>query len=65
AGRDQLTLVTTEKDFARLRGVGERSSLVGDIVPFKVTLQFADAAPLRKFLSDRLFRAREKRFRVR
>jgi hypothetical protein len=33
-----------------------------DIVPFKVTLEFADAAALRKFLSDRLFKAREKKF---
>jgi tetraacyldisaccharide 4'-kinase len=63
AGRDQLTLVTTEKDFARLRGAGEQSTLITDIVPFKVTLQFADEAPLRKFLADRLFKARENKLR--
>jgi len=62
AKRDQLTLVTTDKDFARLRGGNEVPDYLAEIVPFKVTLEFADAAPLRKFLSDRLFRAREKKF---
>ena len=62
AGRDGLTLVTTEKDFARLRGGGEMPDYLREIVPFKVTLEFAEAAPLRKFLSDRLFRARERKF---
>ena len=58
----QLTLATTEKDFARLRGAGEVPGFLGDIVPFKVTLEFADAAPLKKFLAERLFKAREKKF---
>jgi tetraacyldisaccharide 4'-kinase len=58
-----LTLATTEKDFARLSDTGRAQSLVGDIVPFKVTLQFDDAGGLSKFLSERLFRAREKQFR--
>lgn len=62
ASADRLTLVTTEKDFARLRGSGEIPALLRDIVPFKVTLQFEDAAALRTFLSDRLFKAREKKF---
>jgi tetraacyldisaccharide 4'-kinase len=62
AKREQLTLVTTEKDFARLRGGSEGPDDLQAIVPFKVTLEFADAAPLRKFLSDRLFKAREKKF---
>jgi tetraacyldisaccharide 4'-kinase len=62
AGRDQLTPVTTEKDFARLRGLAETPAFLRDIVPFAVTLEFADQRRLRKFLSDRLFRAREKRF---
>jgi tetraacyldisaccharide 4'-kinase len=61
AKAEQLTLVTTEKDFARLRSAGEVPAFLGDIVPFKVTLEFADAAPLRKFLAGRLFRAREKK----
>jgi len=59
-----LMLVTTEKDFARLRGGTEAPAFIRDIVPFKVTLEFADAAPLRKFLADRLSKAREKKFRT-
>jgi tetraacyldisaccharide 4'-kinase len=55
AGRDGLTLVTTEKDLARLR---DRSQ---QIVPFPVTLEFDDPAPLRKFVADRLFKARERK----
>jgi tetraacyldisaccharide 4'-kinase len=34
-----------------------------DVVPFKVTLEFEDVAKLRSFLTHRLFKAREKRFR--
>jgi len=55
AKRDALTLVTTEKDMARLRSCGHQ------IVPFPVTLEFDDAALLRKFVADRLFKARERR----
>jgi tetraacyldisaccharide 4'-kinase len=63
AKRDALTLVTTEKDMARLRS-GERSpDWARDIVPFAVTLEFEDIAQLRKFVIDRLFRARERKFR--
>jgi tetraacyldisaccharide 4'-kinase len=65
AKREGLTLVTTEKDFARLRGGGEIPDYLSEIVPFKVALEFADTAPLRQFLSDRLFRAREKKFSTR
>jgi tetraacyldisaccharide 4'-kinase len=64
AKRDALTLVTTEKDLARLRGSDGSLSWAGDIVPFAVTLAFEDAAQLRKFISDSLFKAREKRFRA-
>ncbi len=64
ARRDALTLVTTEKDLARLRGNDGPPSWVGDIVPFAVTLAFEDAAQLRKFVSGCLFKAREKRFRT-
>jgi tetraacyldisaccharide 4'-kinase len=53
AKRDALTLVTTEKDLARLRDWSQQ------IVPFPVTLEFDDAALLRKFVADRLFKARE------
>jgi tetraacyldisaccharide 4'-kinase len=63
AGRDALTLVTTEKDLARLRTGGELPPWAKQIVPFAVTLEFADAAKLTSFVTDRLFRAREKKFR--
>jgi tetraacyldisaccharide 4'-kinase len=60
--RDALTLVTTEKDLARLREGVELSALARGIVPFAVTLEFEDGGKLRKFLADRLFRARERKF---
>jgi len=64
AKRDGLTLVTTEKDLARLRHRGELPSQADQIVGFAVTLEFDDSARLRTFLADRIFRAREKRFRI-
>ncbi len=64
AARHGLTLVTTEKDLARLRTPGGIPSWTQDIVPFAVTLEFDDAVGLRKFVSDRLFKAREKKFRA-
>lgn len=63
ARRDALTLVTTEKDLARLQSGGEVPEWARDIVPFAVTLQFEDAALLRKFVTDRLFKARDRKFR--
>jgi tetraacyldisaccharide 4'-kinase len=57
ARRDGLTLVTTEKDLARLRGSGAGH----DIVPFAVTLDFDDAAALRKCVAAWLFKARERK----
>jgi tetraacyldisaccharide 4'-kinase len=60
---DALTLVTTEKDLARLRSGGRLASYAQEIVPFAVTLEFDDAAKLRTFVIDRLFKAREKKFR--
>jgi tetraacyldisaccharide 4'-kinase len=57
AKRDGLIPVTTEKDLVRL------PDKAGDVVPFKVTLAFEDARALRKFVSERLFKAREKKFR--
>jgi len=59
AARDGLTLVTTEKDLARLRGTDGTEA----IVPFAVTLQFEDAALLRRFVTDQLFKARQRRLR--
>jgi tetraacyldisaccharide 4'-kinase len=63
AGRDALTLVTTEKDLARLRSSGGLPDWAKAIVPFAVTLEFDDAAGLRKFVSARLFMARDQKFR--
>jgi tetraacyldisaccharide 4'-kinase len=66
AKRDALTLVTTEKDLSRLRTIGaELPGWAKDIVPFAVTLQFDSAVKLRTFVSERLFRAREEKFRRR
>src|SRR2546429_2386035 len=64
AKRDALTLVTTEKDLARLRDGGGMPEWAAEIMPFKVALAFDDAGGLRKFVSDRLFKAREKKFRA-
>ena len=58
-----LTLVTTEKDFARLLNRQGLPCGTRDIVPFAVTLEFEDAAQLRKLVADRLFQARDKKFR--
>jgi tetraacyldisaccharide 4'-kinase len=63
AKRDALTLVTTEKDLARLRTAGEVPDWARAIVPFAVTLEFEDAALLRKFVTERLFQARDRKFR--
>ena len=65
ARRDALTLVTTEKDLARLRNAGGLPNWAKDIVPFAVTLEFDSAAELRRFVSERLFQARGKKFRDR
>src|SRR6202007_1869028 len=64
ARRDALTLVTTEKDLARLRGRDGVPNPASEIVPFAVTLEFDDASQLRKFVVDQLFRARETKFRA-
>jgi tetraacyldisaccharide 4'-kinase len=64
AKRDALTLVTTEKDLARLQGGEGMPDWAREIVPFKVTLEFEDVAQLRKLISERLLKAREKKFRA-
>ena len=58
AKRDGLTLVTTEKDLARLRSAGGLPHWAKDIVSFPVRLEFASAVELRRFVSERLFHAR-------
>ena len=62
AKRGALMLVTTEKDLARLRIVGELPDWAQEIVPFPVRLEFDDVVKLRKFVSEKLFQARDKRF---
>jgi tetraacyldisaccharide 4'-kinase len=64
ATRDGLTLVTTEKDLARLRSGGKLVPLARDIAPFAVTLQFDDEPKLLRFVTDRLFKARARKFRA-
>lgn len=59
-----LTLVTTEKDIARLRNADGLPDWARAIVPFRVTLEFDDAAALRKFVTAALFKAREKSSRL-
>jgi len=56
-----LTLVTTEKDLARLHTAEGLPDWTRAIVPFKVTLAFDDAPALRQFISAALFKARELR----
>ena len=63
AGREALTLVTTEKDLARLWSGGGLPDWAKEIVPFAVTLEFEDPVALRKFVSERLFKARERKIR--
>jgi tetraacyldisaccharide 4'-kinase len=62
ARREQLTLVTTEKDLARLRG---SKSVPEGIVPFAVQLEFDEPAKLKQLVSDHLYKARERRFSTR
>ena len=64
AKREALTLVTTEKDLARLRSGGGLPDWANPIVPFAVTLEFEDGAKLRRLVTDQLFKAREKKFRI-
>jgi tetraacyldisaccharide 4'-kinase len=64
AKREALTLVTTEKDLARLLTPGGLPAWTQDIVPFAVTLEFDDAAALRSFIAGRLFKARDKKYRT-
>jgi tetraacyldisaccharide 4'-kinase len=63
AKRDALTMVTTEKDLARLDAGGQLPTWAEGIVAFPVQLEFENAGALRKLVSDRLFRARDRKFR--
>jgi tetraacyldisaccharide 4'-kinase len=59
AVRDGLTLVTTEKDLARLRNDETFKAFARAVVPFAVRLVFDDEQALRSFLTDRISRARQ------
>ncbi|MCA6122367.1 tetraacyldisaccharide 4'-kinase [Bradyrhizobium sp. WSM 1704] len=61
ARRDGLTLVTTEKDLARLRDAGGLPAWAQAIVPFAVTLEFEEPAALRRFVTEQLTKARLRR----
>jgi tetraacyldisaccharide 4'-kinase len=63
AKREALKLVTTEKDLARLGAGGQLPPWAQGIVAFPVKLEFDSAINLRRFVSDRLFRARDPKFR--
>ncbi len=63
AGRDALTLVTTEKDLARLWSGGGMPGWAKAIVPLAVTLEFEDLGKLKRFVTDQLFKARDNKFR--
>ena len=65
ASREGLTLVTTEKDLARLRNSDGLAAAAREIAVFAVTLEFDDVTKLRSFVSDRLFKAREKKYQAR
>ncbi len=56
-----LTLVTTEKDFARIEGNPALASHTTQIVSFPVTLRIDDEGSLEDFLKERLRRARQAR----
>ncbi len=61
ARRNALALVTTEKDLARLLGPQGLPDWAQAIVPFAVTLECDDAAALRRFVTDVLYKARSRR----
>lgn len=58
AAAKSLTLVTTEKDMARLRSDARLARQVDKMRTFAVTLDFANEAVLRGFIAERLGKAR-------
>lgn len=60
AKEKSLTLVTTEKDMARLRSDAGLVPHVRDIVAFAVSLDFDEEEAFRRFVADRLAKARGK-----
>jgi tetraacyldisaccharide 4'-kinase len=65
AKSEALIPVTTEKDLARLGVCGELPPWAQGIVAFPVKLEFDSALKLRRFVADRLLRARDGKFRKR
>jgi len=65
AKSEALIPVTTEKDLARLGVGGELPPWAQGIVAFPVKLEFDSALKLRRFVADRLLRARDGKFRKR
>ncbi len=59
AKREALTLVTTEKDLARLRSDSNLAAYAREVIALPVTLRFDDDAKLRGLLSDWLRKAWE------
>ncbi|MBI3701890.1 MAG: tetraacyldisaccharide 4'-kinase [Afipia sp.] len=55
-----LTLVTTEKDMARIRSDSRLVSFARDISTLAVELEFENEEELRSFIQERLVRARQK-----
>jgi tetraacyldisaccharide 4'-kinase len=60
AGQDGLTLVTTEKDLARLRNDENLAAFAQTVMSFAVRLAFDDEPLLRSFLVDRIAKARRR-----
>jgi tetraacyldisaccharide 4'-kinase len=58
AAHDALTLVTTEKDLARLRGDESLAALAHTIVPFKITFAIGERDELRALVAQALKAAR-------
>jgi tetraacyldisaccharide 4'-kinase len=58
ATAQNLTLVTTEKDMARIASEPRLSRHRAEVLPFKVTLQIENESALRSLLTDRLAAAR-------
>ena len=64
ADRDDLTLVTTEKDAARLRGTGAKADeLAARAAVLEVRLLFDDEGHVRRLIGNAITRARERRLR--
>ena len=63
--REALTLVTTEKDWARLRQAPAAEKSSPEMMPLPVTLVFDEPERLRDLISRRLFEARSRNLRTR